>query len=499
MEKPQPISQAEHDASSMPDRTDYDIIVVGAGFAGIGAAIKLREAGFDFLVLEKAAEIGGVWRDNSYPDCACDIPSTLYSYSFAPNPHWQNFFARQAEIRQYTIDTASQFGVLDTIRVNHELLQARWNTEQKVWDLQTSAGNYRAHYVIMACGPMHKPVTPSIKGMETFTGSSFHSARWDHSYDLTDKKVAVIGSGASAIQFLPAIEKQIQKLTLFQRTPPWVLPKLDIPVSARWQRIFKRFPVTQSVFRKLLYGQFEFLNRSLKHPRLIKRLQAMGLTNMQRSIKDEALLARVTPNYEIGCKRILQSNTWYRALAKPHVDVVNSVAEVQGNTVIDADGHRCEVDVIIFATGFEVANPPIAERIVGSKGVTLAEQWQGSPEVYLGTVAEECPNCFLTFGPNLYTFTSAFVIIEAQLKYILSGLKKLRADNIASFAVDTKKSVPYNKTLQVSLQKTVWNSGGCVSYFIDKNGRNSTNWPWTTFYMRYRLGTFRLNDYILEK
>jgi cation diffusion facilitator CzcD-associated flavoprotein CzcO len=480
------------------DQREFDVIVVGAGFAGIGAAIKLREAGFDFVVLEKASEIGGVWRDNHYPDCACDIPSALYSFSFAPNPNWNSFFARQEEIKDYTIDTARQFGITDSIRVNHELLLACWNNDEKKWDLKTSAGEFRARWVIMACGPMHKPVTPTIKGMDTFTGSTFHSAQWDHSCDLVGKRIAVVGSGASAIQFLPAIESSVEQLTLFQRTPPWVLPKLDVQVSPRWQRIFKRFPVTQSLLRTLLYAQFELLNRSLKHPRLIKRLQKVALGNIYRSVKDEKLRERLTPDYLIGCKRILQSNKWYRALAKPHVNIVGSVAEVQGNTVIASDGARCEVDIIIFATGFEVANPPIAERIIGSTGMTLANQWHGSPEVYLGTVAQDCPNCFLTFGPNLYTFTSAFVIIEAQLKYILDALNKMRSNNIASFTVDRKKSSPYNEKLQSSLQQTVWNSGGCVSYFIDKNGRNSTNWPWTTFYMRLRLRRFRLDDYILE-
>lgn len=485
-------------ATMSSNQTHFEVIVVGAGFAGIGAAIKLREAGFDFVVLEKAADIGGVWRDNTYPDCACDIPSALYSFSFAPNPHWSSFFAGQREIRDYTIATAEKFGVMDSIRRNHELFKASWNREQKVWELHTSAGDYSARFLVMACGPMHKPVTPALKGLDTFTGTSFHSAQWDHDCDLAGKRVAVIGSGASAIQFLPAIEGAVAELTLFQRTPPWVLQKLDFPVSRRWQRIFERFPFVQSLLRRLLYGQFELLNRSLKHPRLIKQLQKLALKNIDRSITDPALRTRLIPNYAIGCKRILQSNTWYRALAKPHVHVVDSVAEVRGNTVIANDGSQCEVDVIIFATGFEVANPPIAERIVGARGITLAEQWRGSPEVYLGTVAEDCPNCFLTFGPNLYTFTSAFVIIEAQLKFIMSGLKTLRSNNVGSFTVDKRKSTTYNSKLQASLQQTVWNSGGCVSYFIDKNGRNSTNWPWTTFYMRQRLARFRLGDYIVE-
>jgi cation diffusion facilitator CzcD-associated flavoprotein CzcO len=315
---------------------------------------------------------------------------------------------------------------------------------------------------------MHEPVTPAIRGLEAFSGTHFHSARWQHECSLAGKKVAVIGSGASAIQFVPAIESQVAQLTLFQRTPPWILPKLDFSISAKWQDIFTRFPFVQTLLRRLLYGQFEFLNRSLKHPRLIRRLQAMGLKNMYRSIKDEKLRERLTPDYAIGCKRILQSNT------------------------------RCDADVLIFATGFEVANPPIAERIVGARGVTLADQWRGSPEAYLGTTAEDCPNCFLTFGPNLYSFTSAFVIIEAQLNYILDGLKRIRADQIASVSVDPRKSTSYNKRLQASLKDTVWNSGGCVSYFIDKNGHNSTNWPWTTYYLRRRLGKFRSSDYIIE-
>lgn len=335
--------------------------------------------------------------------------------------------------------------------------------------------------------------------MDTFTGTSFHSAEWNHNCDLTDKRVAVIGSGASAIQFVPAIESKVQRLTLFQRTPPWVLPKLDFAMPEKWQRRFRRFPFIQSLLRKQLYLYFEYLNSSLNHPRLKKRLQEKALKNIFRGVKDENLRAMLTPAYDIGCKRILQSNTWYRALAKPHVDLVSSVAEIQGNTVIASDGSRCEADVIIFATGFEVANPPIAERIVGASGMTLAQQWRGSPEVYLGTIADDCPNCFLNFGPNLYTFSSAFVIIEAQLKFIISGLKKIRSNNITSFAVDKRISSPYNDKLQSSLQKTVWNSGGCTSYFIDKNGRNSTNWPWTTFYMRMRLASFRLGDFILER
>ncbi|WP_339334938.1 NAD(P)/FAD-dependent oxidoreductase [uncultured Maricaulis sp.] len=481
-----------------PQTRHHEVIVVGAGFAGIGAAIKLRQAGLDFLVLEKSAEIGGVWRDNSYPGCACDVPSAFYSYSFAPNPRWSRFFARQGEIRAYTHAVADRFGVMPSVRVNHELLAARWDSDQQVWRLQTSAGDYSARFVIMACGPMHKPVTPRIKGIASFPGASFHSARWDHGCDLAGKRVAVIGSGASAIQFVPAIQPDVAHLTLFQRTPPWVLPKMDAPVSERWQRRFERFPVLQHALRQMLYLAFEKLNNSLTRPRSRGKLQARALRNIHRTVKDERLRAVLTPDYAIGCKRILQSNDWYRALVKENVDVVGGVAEVRGKTIIASDGSSCEADIIIYATGFEVANPPVAEIITGVSGETLATRWQGSPQAYLGTMVEDCPNLFMMFGPNLYTFSSAFVMIEAQLKYIMSALRTVTSRRIRTVAVDPQSARAFNDDVQAALQTSVWNAGGCQSYFIDKNGRNSTNWPWTTGAMRRRLKRFRLKDYVVD-
>ena len=477
--------------------TSYEVIVVGAGFAGIGAAIKLREAGCDFLVLEKADEIGGVWRDNTYPDCGCDVPSAFYSYSFAPNPRWSRLFAKQSEIKAYTQDTAERFGVVAHIRLGAELITANWDAPTKLWRLKTTAGDYSAQFVIMACGPMHVPVLPRVPGLETFTGVSFHSSRWRHDLDLRDKRVAVIGTGASAIQFVPMIQRQLQQLTLFQRTPPWVLPKMDALISPRWQRLFEKVPLTQSLFRRLLYLQFELLNLSLKSPRLIKRLEAAGKKNIARGVKDLALRARLTPDFALGCKRILMSNTWYRALAQPNVRVQTGVARVEGSELVAEDGQRCTADVIIFATGFEVANPPIAERIVGTSGKLLSERWQGSPEAYLGTMTQDCPNLFLTFGPNLYTFSSSFVMIEAQLKLILSAITTARQKRLATIAVDPAVFQRYNTQTQAALQRTVWNSG-CSSYFLDKNGRNSTNWPWTTWTMTYRLKRFKLGDYLVE-
>ena len=478
--------------------TPHEVIVVGAGFAGIGAAIRLRQAGCDFLVLEKAAEIGGVWRDNTYPDCGCDVPSAFYSYSFAPNPRWSRLFAKQAEIKAYTQDTAERFGVMGHIRLGVELITASWDGLAKLWRLKTSAGDFSAQFVIMACGPMHVPVMPRVPGLNTFTGESFHSSRWRHDLDLRGKRVAVIGTGASAIQFVPMIQRQVQQLSVFQRTPPWVLPKMDAPISPRWQQLFEKVPLTQSLFRKLLYLQFELLNLSLKSPRLIKRLEAAGKKNIARGVKDLSLRARLTPDFALGCKRILMSNTWYRALAQPNVRVLPGVARVEGSELVAEDGQRCAADVIIFATGFEVANPPIAQRIVGASGTLLSERWRGSPAAYLGTMAPDCPNLFLTFGPNLYTFSSSFVMIEAQLKFIMSAITTARQERIATIAVEPVAYQRYNSQTQAALQRTVWNSG-CSSYFLDKNGRNSTNWPWTTWTMAYRLSRFKAGDFLVER
>ena len=475
----------------------HEVVVVGAGFAGIGAAIRLRQTGVECVILEKGTEIGGVWRDNTYPGCGCDVPSALYSYSFAPNPRWSRLFAKQDEIKNYTLDTAEKFGVLDRVRLRHELTEARWIAAQKRWRLQTSAGVFWARFVVMACGPMHVPVLPRIPGLDTFTGVHFHSSRWDHGFDMAGKRVAVIGSGASAIQFVPHIAQQASQLTLFQRTAPWVLAKLDAPIAPRWQALFAKHPWTQSLFRTALYLQFELLNASLNYPWMLKRIQTQGVKNIARGVKDPALRAKLVPDYSVGCKRILLSNTWYRALAQSNVQVVPDVVKISGNTVTASDGSACEVDAIVFATGFEVANPPVANCIFGKSGVNLAAQWQGSPTAYLGTMTQDCPNLFLTFGPNLYTFSSAFVIIEAQLKFIVSAITTAQRQSIASIAVDPARYARYNQKIQAALQTTVWNSG-CTSYFLDKNGRNSTNWPWTTFTMRRRLARFVVHDFVTE-
>lgn len=481
--------------------TVHQVIILGGGFAGIGAAIKLREAGItDFLLLEKAAELGGVWRENTYPGCACDVPSALYSYSFAPNPEWSRVFAGQAEIKQYLQDVADRHDVLPHVKFGHEAESAGWSDAASCWLIQTAHGEFRARFVIMACGPMHEPVLPQVPGLDSFSGEIFHSSQWRHDIDLKGKRVAVVGTGASAIQFVPAIQPLVAQMTVFQRTPHWVLPKMDQALPPLIQTLFKRLPLVQQAVRGGIYGIFETLNGGMQSVAAMKQFQRLALLNLKLTVKDPELRRRLTPDYVIGCKRVLQSSDWYPALIKPNVNVVSSaLAQVQGNTLIAADGSQCEVDIIILGTGFEIAEPQITKRVFNRHGESMADVWQGSPEGYMGTMVADCPNGFLMFGPNIAVSSSALIIIEAQLAYIIDAIRQAQAQGISSIEIDPVRTAEFNDRVQAALQDSVWNKGGCSSYFIDRNGRNSTAWPWTTLEMRRQLSRFKLEEYILNK
>ena len=475
----------------------HEVIVVGGGFAGIGAVIKLREAGInDVLLLEKAAELGGVWRENTYPGCACDVPSALYSFSFAPNPLWSRVFAGQAEIKAYLQGVAESYRVLPMVKFQHEVITAAWSDTDACWHLQTNHGEFHARFVIMAGGPMHEPVLPSVPGLSEFSGDVFHSSRWRHDIDLNNKRVAVIGTGASAIQFVPAIQPTVGKLMVFQRTPHWVLPKMDQALPGIVQRLFKRLPLAQLAVRGAVFGIFETLNGGMQNIAAMKQFQRLAKFNLHRAVKNPMLRSRLTPQYTIGCKRVLQSNDWYPALVQPNVDVVSSaLAKVTGNTLVAADGSTYEADVIILGTGFEIAEPPIAKRVFNRHGQRMSDVWQGSPEGYMGTMVADCPNAFLMFGPNIAVSSSAFLIIEAQLAYVVDAIEKARELNLRSIETDPLRVADFNARVQSALEDSVWNRGGCTSYFIDRNGRNSTVWPWSTLEMKRQLSQFNLDEY----
>ncbi len=475
-----------------------DVLIVGAGASGLGAAIRLRQAGItDFAVLEKADRLGGTWRDNTYPGCACDVPSALYSYSFAPNPAWTRAFAGQAEIQAYLESTASQYGVPAYVRFGEELLRAQWSGEH--WRVETSAGELSCRVLITGTGPWHEPLIPSLPGLSSFDGPVFHSSRWDHSVDLRGKRVAVVGSGASAIQFVPAIQPSVASLHLFQRTPQWVLPKPDhyVPAAERW--LMRRFPAVQRALRAVEYAGMEALGVGFRRPRLMRLVQRVGAWNLRRAVRDPLLRAALTPSYTLGCKRILMSNSYYPAVAQSNVTVHSGVALVDGSRVTGAGGSIAEVDVVVLGTGFRILDLPLAGRVFDADGRSLADHWQGSPQAYLGTSVAGFPNLFNLLGPSLGTgHTSAFMILEAQLDHVLGAVQALLSNGWSSLSVRESAQSSFNADVQQALGGTVYETGGCASYYHDVNGRNSFSWPWSTRRLRRQVGQFDPSAYVIR-
>jgi cation diffusion facilitator CzcD-associated flavoprotein CzcO len=478
------------------EQRHFAVLVVGAGASGLGAAIRLGQAGVDDLaVLEKASSLGGTWRDNTYPGCACDVPSALYSYSFAPNPEWTRAFAGQAEIRAYLADTASRFGVTSKIRYGVEVTRARWTGS--VWELETTRGPYTARILVAGTGPWHEPLIPDLPGLAGFPGEVFHSARWNHGYDLAGKRVAVIGTGASAVQFVPRIAGEVARLHLFQRTAQWVLPKPDHPVPGVERFLLRRFPALQRALRGAEYGAMETLGFGFRHPWLLLQVQKIGLAHLRLAVRDPALRRALTPDYTLGCKRLLMSNTYYPALTRSHVDVhPTAVRSVDGNRVLGADGSVSEVDAIIFGTGFHILDMPVSSRIFDGDGRSLDDHWKGSPRAYAGTTVAGFPNLYLLLGPSLGTgHSSAFMILEAQLRHTVAAVTRTLRSGWTSVSVRASVQDAFNAEVQAALPGTVYQSGGCSSYYTDVNGRNSFSWPFSTGRLRSRVGSFDEADY----
>ncbi|MEV2246788.1 NAD(P)/FAD-dependent oxidoreductase [Streptomyces sp. NPDC049970] len=477
------------------------VAVIGSGFGGLGAAVRLRREGItDFLVLERAGSVGGTWRDNSYPGCACDVPSHLYSFSFAPNPDWPRTFSGQEHIRAYLEHVADTFGLRPHIRLGHEVAVMRWDNDELHWVIESANGStITADAVVSATGPLSDPKLPDIPGLAEFPGKVFHSAQWDHDYDLTGKRVAVIGTGASAIQIVPEIQPKAGRLTLFQRTPPWVMPRMDRAISGAEKWLHRSLPFTGTARRGLLWGIRELqVGAFTKHPNQLGLVESIAKANMARAVKDPALRAKLTPSYRIGCKRILLSNAYYPALARPNVDVVASgLAEVRGSTVVASDGTETEADVIILGTGFHVTDMPIAERVVGADGITLTEAWKDGMQALRGATAAGFPNWMTIIGPNTGLGNSSMILmIESQLNYMADYLRQLEVLG-GNAALDARPSAvgAWNSRVQDRMKRTVWNTGGCTSWYLDSTGRNTTVWPGTTAEFRRATRSVDLGEY----
>lgn len=476
----------------------YDTIVVGAGISGIAAAYQMNKAGYhDYIVLEKASRVGGTWRDNNYPGCGCDVPSAVYSFSFSPSHKWSHLFAKQPEILNYLEEVAAKFDLNKNTEFNNELISAKWDESKNIWNLETSKGSYQAKTVVFTTGPITEPSMPKIKGIETFKGKMFHSARWNHDYDLTGKRIAVIGTGASAIQFVPQVQPLAKELLVFQRTAPWVLPKADMDLNDTAKGLINKFPVIQETWRKSIVQILNGINFGLRHPKVLKPVNFLSRQLLRLQITDDKLRQDVTPNFDIGCKRLLFANNYYPALQQDNVNLIpHGLVEIDGNTVIAANGERHEVDVIILGTGFEVSHPPIGKRVTDSTGQILAERWKdSSPEAYLGASIEKVPNAFLVLGPNILVYDSFIGIAEAQVGYIVDALLKMRDQKFTRFEIKRDVVRYHNIKVQKHLKTTVFNAGGCKSYYLDANGRNFAAWPWSLAELKKRLKAMDLKDY----
>ncbi len=485
---------------SAPQR--HRIVIVGAGFSGLGLAVRLKQEGIhDFVVLERAEDLGGTWRDNSYPGCACDVPSNLYSFSFAPNPDWSRTFSPQPEIWEYLRRVAREHGLGEHIRYEHEVTAARWDRESELWQIEAGGGALSAEILAVCPGPLADPKLPDIAGIEDFEGAIFHTARWRHEHDLAGERVAVIGTGATSIQLVPSIQARVGRLHVFQRTAPWIVPHRDRPTRRLERWLYRVAPATQKLVRGAAYCARELLVLPLMHPRKGSLPERLAGRHLCEQVPDPQLRARLRPSYRIGCKRILISNEYYPALQRPNVELVTDpISAITPHGIVTADGRERALETIILSTGFHVTDVPCAEWIHDGDGRSLAEMWQGSPQAYLGTTVAGLPNLFMLVGPNTGLGHNSIVfMIESQIHYLMECLRYMDRTGLEIIEVREDVERRYNEELQQHLQGSVWNSGGCSSWYIDENGRNTVIWPGSTWPFRRRLQRFAAADYRLRR
>lgn len=479
--------------------THTAVAIVGAGFSGMGMAVGLlRDGRRDFTIFERAATVGGTWRDNSYPNCRCDVPSHLYSFSFAPNPDWPETYSPAPEIHAYQRRVAESHGLLPYIRFDHEVLDARWDAEALLWRLRTNHGEWTADVVVGAFGLLAEPATPDIPGIEDFAGTIMHSARWDHDHDLAGERVAVIGTGASAIQFVPGIQPVVGHMTVFQRTAPWVLPHRNRKITGLEKLLYRRFPILQRINRTQIYLSRELVAAGMiRNKGVTDGAKKLGLKNIHDHVADPELRAKVTPEFEPFCKRILLSDDYYPALAAPNVGLnTDGIAEIRANSIVTATGEEIAVDTIVLGTGFHVTDSPMLERFHGVGGRSITEAFaELRIGAYNGTVVPGFPNLFTIPGPNTgIGHTSLVVMIEAQVGWVLQALRTMDEQGLAAVDVRTDVHEQWCDLMDAKTEPTVWNSG-CSSWYLDRDGRNSTLWPGLTIEFRRRLRRFDVSKF----
>ncbi|MBV8942017.1 MAG: NAD(P)/FAD-dependent oxidoreductase [Solirubrobacterales bacterium] len=475
--------------------------VVGGGFGGVAAALMLHRAGYDDVtVFERGERIGGVWHHNTYPGAACDVPSHLYEFSFASNPRWSRRYAPQAEIRSYLEQVARRHGVLGQIRTGTEVHRARWEDHRSKWVLETSAGGHEAEMLIAACGQLSVPSLPSFPGLESFAGPAFHTAAWRDEVDLSGMRVAVVGTGCSAIQVVPAIQPRVASLGVYQRSPGWTIPRLDFAYRERSKRLFERFPVLQRLDRMSILAFYELGALAQTSQRWLRPpFRALGRHQLNRAIKDPVLRRKVTPNDEMGCKRVMVTDDWYPTLTKDNVELITEpIAEVRPNGIVTADHRERPADALVLATGFKTHGFVAPMEIIGTGGRPLAKEWSPVARAYLGLTVPGFPNMFLLYGPNTNGGTGSVIFtIEAGMRHIIAALKELRRSGMSTIEVKRETADAFDRELRAALSKTVWHTG-CTSWYVDENGNDPNQWLWLWSTYRRRTARIRAGAYQLS-
>lgn len=481
------------------------VAVIGAGLGGLCAAIKLKEAGFeDIVILEKADKVGGTWRDNSYPGCACDTPVAMYQFSFAPSLAWSHIFPRAAEVQRYSEYLVDGFGLAPHLKLGTETKKAQWDDAKSLWRIETGAGEtIEVQAIVPALGQLNRPTIPEIAGRESFAGPAFHSARWDHSVSLKGKRVGVIGSAASAVQLIPEVAKEAAHLTVFQRTPNWVIPRLDRPITEEEKALMMTEPHVAQLGREQIYAGADYLFWQVfswtKEGRAA--YTRVALNHLEEQVPDPELRKKLTPDYPIGCKRILITDDFYPALMRPNVSLVTEgVSRITPKGVETADGAAHDLDVIVYATGFETTGWHWSMDVVGREGQHLNDVWNEAPEAYLGITTAGFPNMFMLYGPNtnLGHNTITFMI-ERQVEYAVRALQQMQAAGAASIEVTKAAQERFNRELQAALAKTTWADPGCNSWYKTADGRITQNWSSHTRDYAKATAELALEDYTLRQ
>lgn len=481
-----------------------DVAIIGAGFSGMAMAIALRKAGREsFRIFEKAHDLGGTWLFNRYPGCACDVPSFLYSFSFAQNPDWSRAYSPQAEIWRYLKDVASRYDLLPHMRFNSAVENARWDDAAQLWRVKLKTGEaVSARALVSGTGALHIPNYPNIKGIGNFGGKLMHSAEWDESVDLAGKRVAVIGTGASAVQIVPSIASKVAHLTLFQRTPAWILPRMDRATSNKTKSRFRRFPLLQSLYRTLIYARMEMGAIAFTvSPKLMSSFEGMARKYLEGVVRDPLLREKLTPNYVIGCKRVLVSDDFYPSVQRDNVALETApIREIVAKGVVTEDGVLHGADVVVCATGFRTTDWLANLEIVGRDGRRLVDAWRkaGQASAYYGIVVSGFPNFFMLLGPNTgLGHNSVVFMIEAQVRYAMSCLSWLWREKAGAIEPRAEVQRSFMDRLNAKMRNTVWMSG-CRSWYLNENGTNSTIWPSFTLSYWWQTHSARAKDFLID-